>query len=84
MACGLCVVSTDVGGIPRLLNHEGDALLVPPRDAAAMALAVERVLVEPELAARLSTTARARALACDWGRVIEQWDALFAEVTTRA
>ncbi|WP_322509697.1 glycosyltransferase family 4 protein [Anaerolinea sp.] len=31
MACGLCVASTRVGGIPYLLQHEQDALLVPPR-----------------------------------------------------
>ena len=42
MACGLCIVSTDVGGIPYLLEHETDALLVPPNDPDAMAAAVRR------------------------------------------
>ena len=32
MACGLCVVSTNVGGMPYLLEHEHDALLVEPDD----------------------------------------------------
>ena len=40
MACGLCVVSTDVGGLSFLLEHEGDALLVPPDNPKAMAAAV--------------------------------------------
>src|SRR6185436_16069131 len=35
MACGLCVVNTNVGGLPYLLEHEEDALLVPPADVAA-------------------------------------------------
>lgn len=30
MACGLCIVSTNVGGISYLLEDEKDALLVPP------------------------------------------------------
>src|SRR5690606_12202159 len=44
MACGLCIVSTNVGGIPYLLEHELDALLVPPDDPEAMAAAVRRIL----------------------------------------
>ena len=42
MACGLCVVSTNVGGIPYLLEHEYDSLLVPSNDPAAMATAVRK------------------------------------------
>ncbi len=45
MACGLSVVSTNVGGIPYLLEHEVDSLLVPPDDAQAMALAVQATAV---------------------------------------
>src|SRR5215813_834720 len=33
MAWGVCVVSKNVGGIPDLLEHECDAMLVPPGDA---------------------------------------------------
>src|SRR5262249_6851279 len=58
MACGLCIVSTNVGGIPYLLEHEHDALLVPSGDPAAMATAVRRILTEPGLAERLSRNAR--------------------------
>src|SRR5262249_7298751 len=36
MACGLCIVSTDVGGIPYLLESEKTALLVPKDDPKAM------------------------------------------------
>ncbi len=35
MASGLCIVSTDVGGLPYLLDHERTALLVPPGDPDA-------------------------------------------------
>ena len=60
MACGLCVVSTNVGGLPYLLQSEHDSLLVPPRDPEAMAAAVRRVLTEPGLAGRLSANAKKR------------------------
>ena len=61
MAQGLCVVSTDVGGLRDLLADGGNALLVPPNDAAAMAAAVERLLADGGLARRLSTGARRAA-----------------------
>ena len=80
LACGLCVVSTNVGGIPYLLEHEGDALLVPPNDAEAMADAVRRVLAGPGLAERLSRNARRKAEGFDWSVVVPQWEALFEEV----
>jgi len=79
MACGLCVVSTNVGGVPYLLEHERDALLVPPNDPEAMAVAVERVLTEPDLAERLSGNARAKAEQYDWTAVLPRWEELLME-----
>jgi glycosyltransferase involved in cell wall biosynthesis len=84
LACGLCVVSTDVGGIPYLLEHEEDALLVPPDDAEAMAAAVRRVLTEPGLAERLSRNARKKAEGFDWSVVLPQWERLLLEVLGHA
>jgi glycosyltransferase involved in cell wall biosynthesis len=76
MACGLCVVTTNVGGIPYLLEDEKDALLVPPDDAEAMAVAIRRVLTEPALAERLSTNARKKAEQFDWDNILPQWEKL--------
>ena len=84
MACGLCVVSTNVGGIPYLLEHERDALLVPPGDAGAMAEAVARVQTEPGLAEKLSRNARRKVEAFDWQTILPHWEALFAEVADHA
>lgn len=80
MACGLCVVSTDVCGIPYLLEHERDALLVPPRDPEAMTAAVRRLLEDGELAARLSRNARRKAEGCDWSAVLPQWERILQQV----
>jgi glycosyltransferase involved in cell wall biosynthesis len=76
MACGLCVVSTNVGGLPYLLAHEQDALLVRPNNPPAMAAAVRRLLTEPALAGRLSRHARQTAELHDWNTVLPQWEAL--------
>jgi glycosyltransferase involved in cell wall biosynthesis len=80
MACGLCVVSTNVGGVPYLLEHERDALLVPPADAQAMADAVHRILTEPELGERLSRQARSKAEQRDWSTVLPRWEKYLAAV----
>jgi len=80
MACGLCVVSTNVGGIPYLLSDEEDSLLVPPNDPAAMTSAVRRILTEPGLAVRLSQNARQKVEQFDWSVILPQWEALFLEV----
>lgn len=73
MACGLCVVSTNVGGIPYLLDHELDSLLVPPDDVDECVNAVARILREEGLAARLSSGARRKAESHDWSRVLPEW-----------
>jgi len=80
MACGLCVVSTDVGGLPYLLDDEKDALLVPPDDAAAMAQAIRRVLSDRGLAERLSRNAHTKARQFDWAAILPRWESLFRSI----
>ncbi|MBI1357000.1 MAG: glycosyltransferase [Acidobacteria bacterium] len=75
MACGLCIVSTRVGGIPDLLEDGSDALLTSG-DPAQMAAAVRRILSEPGLAERLSANARRKAEALDWSAVLPRWQEL--------
>lgn len=53
LASGVPVVSTNVGGIPYLVDHGKTALLVPVRDAEAMAEAVLALLSDPSLAKRI-------------------------------
>lgn len=80
MSSGLCVVSTNVGGIPYMLEDGIDALLVPPNDPQAMAAAVKRILTEPGLAEKLSTNARKKAEQFDWSVILPQWEELIEKV----
>lgn len=59
MAHGAVVVATAVGGVPDLVEDGRSGLLVPAGDAAALARA-SIVALDPERAAALRATARAR------------------------
>jgi glycosyltransferase involved in cell wall biosynthesis len=62
MALRRAIVATSVGGIPDVVAHERQALLVPPGDAAQLASALARLLDSPEERARLGQAAAARQL----------------------
>jgi glycosyltransferase involved in cell wall biosynthesis len=53
MVAGLPVVSTVLSGIPELVESGTSGWLVPPRDADALADALQRLADDPELRLRL-------------------------------
>ena len=59
MAAGLPVIATAVGGTPEVVTDGENGLLIPPRDAEALAGALERLLADPALAQHLGANARA-------------------------
>lgn len=61
MAHGRPVVASAVGGLLDAVAHEQTGLLVPPGDAGALRAAVERLLADATLRARLGAAARERA-----------------------
>ena len=61
-ACALPLVTTDVPGCREVVTHEVDGLLVPVKDAKALANAIERLHLDPVWARQLGLAARARAL----------------------
>lgn len=61
MAAGTPIVATDVGGIPDAVRHEETGLLVPPSNPAALGEALERLLADPALRARMGSAGRHRA-----------------------
>ncbi len=58
MSHGLCVVATRVGGMEEAVADGASGLLVPPRDAEALARAIVRTLDEPETREALGAKAR--------------------------
>lgn len=60
MALGTPCISTDVTGIPELLEHENTGLCVAQRDAEALAQAIRRLHADASLGRRLAVNARAR------------------------
>jgi glycosyltransferase involved in cell wall biosynthesis len=59
MAAARPVVVSNVGGIPETVTDGDNGVLVPPRDAAALAAALARLLADGALRARLARRARA-------------------------
>jgi glycosyltransferase involved in cell wall biosynthesis len=59
MACGVPVIATNVGGIPDILDPEC-GILIPPRDADALAEAMLKLARNPELRSRMGATAKER------------------------
>ena len=80
MACGLCVITTRVGGTPFLVSDGRDGLLVECGDVKAMAEGVARLLEDEHLARRLSQTARQKANDWNWPRMLADWDRLLSRV----
>jgi glycosyltransferase involved in cell wall biosynthesis len=58
MAMAVPVISTPISGIPELVDHAANGMLVPSRDSEALAGAIARLLGDPEEAARLGAAAR--------------------------
>ncbi|TYA56701.1 glycosyltransferase family 4 protein [Formosa maritima] len=73
MALGLPVVSTNVGGLPYLLKHEKDALLVPPDNAEAFVVAIKQLLNNPLATRTMAFNARQKVEQFDWNLVKHQW-----------
>jgi len=76
LACGLCVVSTDVGGIPDILTNRKNALLVSRGDIGAMTRAIDDLLSGRIDCAALSLEALRTARQTDWNMVLPRWISL--------
>lgn len=57
-ACGVPVVATKVGGFPEVVDDGKTGLLVPARDAAALAQAIVDIITDSRLRHQMSVNAR--------------------------
>ena len=78
-ACGVPVVATRVGGIPEIIPSPEFGILVEPDDPEGLASAIDRLLREPEAAARMGERLRERVRsAFSWEQVYEKYERLLA------
>jgi glycosyltransferase involved in cell wall biosynthesis len=86
MALGLPFVGSRYAGIPDLVTDGVDGLLVEHGDTRAWARAIERLLDDPDLAARLGAAARAKVLeSFTFDRTLARTEAVYREaITARA
>ena len=80
LACGVPVVSTDVGGIPFLVEHGRSAWLAPVESPEALAHGVCEVLTNPQLRDTLVASGLELARSCAWTNVRAQWLGTYREV----
>ena len=81
MAAGVPVVSFDCPSGPRELIRDGlDGLLIPPGDVEGLAVGMERLLTDRDLAARFAARAPEVVERVSLGAVLELWDTIFREV----
>lgn len=80
MATGLPAVATTVGGVPELITHGVDGLLVPPGDASAFAAALAKLASDPPLRTTIGEAARERAGQLDLSRAIHRTQEIYDTV----
>jgi L-malate glycosyltransferase len=76
-ACGIPIVSSNVGEIPYLWQHESNILLVERLDAKSFATQVRRVFEQPSLAKQLGENAAKRAQDFDFQKILLRWKSMF-------
>ena len=80
MACGTPVVASRVGGLAYTVQDGVSGLLTPERDPGALAAALQRVLTDPALRARLSTQATEVARRFSWSAVADMIEDIYANL----
>lgn len=81
MACALPVVATECGGISEAVTDGVEGFVVPPRDAPALAAALERLWHEPDRRLRMGQAARRTATSSfRLERQLDEFLALYREV----
>ena len=73
MALGMCVISTNPGGVPYLLRNGYDSILVQQEDSDSMAERIASLIKSSESSSVISSNARKSAEGFDWESVRELW-----------
>src|SRR5262249_60950856 len=77
LAAGKPIVATDADGLLDILTPDHDALIVPKRDAAALAQAIVRAMDHPRERDTLAAAARASGRQYDIGVFVRKMEGLY-------
>jgi glycosyltransferase involved in cell wall biosynthesis len=81
MACGTPVVATSAGALPEVVGEDGAGVLVPPRDAQALALAIRQVLEDGSRREQMARVGRERVENLfSWRKVAERTVEVYREL----
>lgn len=81
MAAGLPVIASDVGGIPEVIEHGVDGLLIVPGDVADLVRSIERLLADPALRESMGRAAQRKVERCYASeRVMERIEGVYREI----
>ena len=80
MAAGTPVVASNISSLPEVAGDS--AILVPPKDAVALAEAIARILENNDLAADLKARGLARARQFTWQRTARETIAVYRSITS--
>ena len=73
MALGLPVISTNVGGMPYLIDHDRTGILLPPNNETVFVDEIFSLIQNPKKASQLAINARKEVEKFDWEIVKEKW-----------
>ncbi|MFP5341320.1 MAG: glycosyltransferase family 4 protein [Candidatus Limnocylindria bacterium] len=83
MAAGTPIVCSDIHGYKGVVRRGREGLLVTPRRPRELAVAIDRLLGDPALRARMGAAGRARAEDFSWPRVTERVEDYYGFVIRR-
>jgi glycosyltransferase involved in cell wall biosynthesis len=78
LAMGKPIVATDADGLLDVLTHDDNAIIVPRRDARALAGGIIRMMDEPETRRRLGARARETGRQYDIAVFVRKMEQLYA------
>jgi L-malate glycosyltransferase len=84
LALGLPVVATAVGGVPEVVEHGREGLLVPPRQPAKLAQAIATLLTDTETRQRMAEAAAQRGAELSIDSAVRRTEAMYHQLAMAA
>jgi glycosyltransferase involved in cell wall biosynthesis len=80
LSFGLPIVATEVGGIPEIVEHGVNGLLIAPEQPAELVAALQRLLGDAELRAAMGRNNRQKATLYDASQMATSYESIYREI----